>query len=132
MNKEKIKSVIISVFFSELIALLFLFFSAFFTYNKTDPAPFSSIMGALGLFLGGLSTGVIGILIAKRKDISVPVIAGALYCIVQILCTILWSENDFYFLPVLTKVLTIMCLCIFSALLLKKNASPKRRKHKRH
>lgn len=131
MNKEGIKSVVISVFFSELTALLFLVIMAFISYSKEDPAKYSSLFGIAGLLLGALACGIISTIATKRKSLTLPLISGLFFYALQIICTLLWSENSFDFISVIVKLILSMGICFLSSYLLieKKSKNKHRRKH---
>lgn len=129
MNKENFKSVVISVFFSELTALLFLVIFAFLTYKQEDPTVYYKFSGISGLFIGALSCSLISTLITKRKSTSIPLISCGIYCLLQIFCTIIWSDNDFNGLSMLIKLLICMAICWLITHFLKDKK--RKTKHKR-
>ena len=130
MNKESFKSVVISVFFSELTALILLAAFAFFTYNKPDPAPYSSSLGIVALLIGGLLCGLISTIISKKKTLLIPALSGGAYCLLQILSTLIWSKNETDLKKLIVKILLIMALCLVPSYFLVNKSSKRKRKRK--
>ena len=130
MNKNNLKSVIISVFFSELIALFFLVVFTFLTYNKPDPSIYSSKLGIIALLIGGLACGIISSLITNKNNMLLPLISGGTYCLLQILTTLMISDGNFDFILIVVKlILTIGVTALSSYILTNKKSS--KRKHKK-
>lgn len=128
MNKNNLKSVIISVFFSELTALFLLLAFALLTYNKPDPSVYSSKLGVASLLIGGLACGIISTLITKKKSISLSLISGGAYCALQLLSTLIFSDEKFDFTFVIVKLILTLGICfLVSYLMINKNS-----KHKKH
>ena len=129
MNRENVKSVVISVFFAEFAALLFLFLFALITYTKEDPSKYSENSGILGLLIGALTCSIISSILSKRKNTNIPIISGAIYCTLQIVTALLWSNNDFNLFSVFYKVLLMMGICVLSSYCIR--GRNKKKKHRK-
>lgn len=132
MNKQSLKSVVISVFFSELTALILLALFAFLTYNKKDPEVYSSKLGVICLMLGSILCGVISSILTKRKTMVVPSVSGLVYCLLQIITSAILSNNTPDFSLITIKLVLTMGMCLIpSFLLLEKNGKKRKRAKRR-
>lgn len=129
MNKESFKSVVISVFFSELTALILLVVFAFFTYNKPDPAPYSSSLGIVALLIGGLMCGLLSTKISGKKSLLVPTLSGGAYSLLQLLSALIWSKNEFDLKQIIIKIVLIMGLCLVPSYFLTQKKRKKKKKY---
>ena len=112
MSRDYVKSVIISVFFSELISLFLLAFFAFMTYNKPDPSVYSSKLGVVALLIGGLSCGIISSLITGKKNFSVTALSGSTFCILQLLVSFIFSDGKFDIVLIIIKLILTLSICM--------------------
>lgn len=131
MNKNSVKSVIVSVFFSEFIALFSLAVFAFFTYNKPDPSVYSSKLGIVTLLIGGLACGLISCFVSGRKNMALPIASGGTFCLIQLISSLLFSSGNFDLLLVAIKLILTMGIVTFTSYLITTKKTKHRKRKKR-
>ena len=131
MNKNSVKSVIVSVFFSELIALFSLAVFAFFTYNKPDPSVYSSKLGIVTLLIGGLACSLISCFVSRRKNMALPIASGGTFCLIQLISSLLFSSGNFDLLLVAIKLILTMGIVTFTSYLITTKKTKHRKRKKR-